>query len=237
VRYLAYSWFWKALDWLYPPTCGGCRAAGDRWCAKCQANTNQLAPPLCPICGQQSKSEALCFRCQKKIPQYTAIRSWAIFGGMVRNAIHQLKYRGNLAFGDTLAYHLIELLETLNWHVNLVVPVPLGVARRKERGYNQAALLAYPLALRFKIPYRENALWRIRETQSQVSLSRQERQQNVSDAFEASPKFVSGKTVLVVDDVTTSGATLDACASALLQADASKVYGLTLARAEFVSAE
>ncbi len=119
----------------------------------------------------------------------------------------------------------------------MVVPVPLGVARKKERGYNQASLLAYPLALRFNLAYRPKALWRVRETKSQVSLNRQERQKNVSEAFKAGAKLVNEKTILVIDDVTTSGATLDACAVALLKAGAKKVYGLTLARAEFSSAE
>jgi len=148
-----------------------------------------------------------------------------------------LKYRGNLAFGDSLAQPLITLLESLNWDVDMVVPVPLGVARKKERGYNQASLLAYPLALRFNLAYRPKALWRVRETKSQVSLNRQERQKNVSEAFKAGAKLVNEKTILVIDDVTTSGATLDACAVALLKAGAKKVYGLTLARAEFSSAE
>jgi len=116
--------------------------------------------------------------------------------------------------------------------VNIIVPVPLGVARRKERGYNQASLLAKPLALCFNIPYQEKALFRIRETESQVSLSREQRQQNVSEAFQAKSQLVRGKRVLVIDDVTTSGSTLDACADALLKADADRVYGLTLARAE-----
>jgi ComF family protein len=123
------------------------------------------------------------------------------------------------------------LLASLSWPIEIVVPVPIGRARRKERGYNQAALLAYPLALCSEIPYQSHALSRKRETRTQVGLNPLERKLNVADAFVAAREFVEGKSVLVVDDVTTTGATLNACAQALISAGARLVYGLTLARA------
>jgi predicted amidophosphoribosyltransferase len=107
----------------------------------------------------------------------------------------------------------------------------LGVARLKECGYNQAALLARPLALGCGLAFRPQALTRVRETRSQVGLSFVQRCENVSGAFQAWPDRVSGLNVLVVDDVATSSATLEACAAALLGAGANQVYGLTLARA------
>jgi ComF family protein len=116
--------------------------------------------------------------------------------------------------------------------VELVTPVPLGVARHAQRGYNQSALLAFPLALSSKLAYGSQALIKVREARSQVGLSLAERFENVAGAFQASPKIVAGKTILIVDDVTTSGATMQACATALLQAGAHQVYGLTLARAD-----
>jgi len=110
--------------------------------------------------------------------------------------------------------------------------VPLSKQRLKERGYNQAAMLAKPLALGLGVPFQPKALQRRRNTRSQVGLSRKERRRNVAGAFWASPDWISGKAVVVVDDVATSGSTLDACAEALWRAGASNVFGLTLARAE-----
>jgi ComF family protein len=165
------------------------------------------------------------------VPAYAALRSWAVFEGPLRNALHRLKYRGDVALGEILARQLLEKLKGLDWVVDLVAPVPLGIARQKQRGYNQSTLLALPLALGCGIAYRPQALAKVRETPSQVGLSSEERFQNVEGAFQANARIVSGKRVLVVDDVTTSGATLNACANALKEAGASKVYALTLARA------
>lgn len=123
------------------------------------------------------------------------------------------------------------MLLDLKWEVDLVTAVPSGIARRAERGYNQASLLALPLALGSGLPYRSRALSKIAETRSQVGLNPYERRANVAGAFQATSDEVRGKRVLVIDDVTTSGATMEACAAALTKAAASQVYGLTLARA------
>jgi ComF family protein len=159
------------------------------------------------------------------------VRSWGGFGGPLRNAIHQLKYKRDIALGDELGRTLAGLLQELAWHVDIVTPVPLAAARRAERGYNQAALLARPIALVFGLAYRPGAVRRVRETQSQVGLNFSERQKNVKDAFRGDAGMVAGKCVLLVDDVMTTGATLNACANALQAAGAAPIFALTLARA------
>ncbi|MBN1146826.1 MAG: ComF family protein [Anaerolineales bacterium] len=126
---------------------------------------------------------------------------------------------------------MMAMLRDLEWAIDLVTAVPIGAARRAERGYNQAALLALSLALGSVITYQPRALTKARETLSQVGLTFIERRDNVSGAFQARTRIVRGKCVLVVDDVTTSGATIEACSTALLEAGAREVYGLTLARA------
>jgi ComF family protein len=153
----------------------------------------------------------------------------------LRNAIHRLKYEGDMSLADILAQPILRLLLKQDWEVGLVIPVPMGSSRRVERGYNQAALLAIPLALGSGVPYRSKALTKLRDTRSQVGLSIAQRRENVAGAFVASERLVGGKRVLVVDDVMTSGATLESCARALKEAGAEIVYGLTLARAGFGS--
>lgn len=188
-------------------------------------------PPICEKCGVRLTGGRECTRCRQNPPRIQAIRSWAVFGGPVRNAIHGLKYQRQVGLGWVLSAGMAEVAEENDWPIDLVTPVPLGVARQKERGYNQASLLALPLAFRRKWQYAPKALIRSRETRSQVDLNREERRLNVKGAFTARGSIVAGKCVLVVDDVTTSGATLDACGEALYQAGAKAVYGLTLAQA------
>lgn len=153
--------------------------------------------------------------------------------GPLRLAIHSLKYQRNIGLAEALSIHLVDLLNNLRWSVDLIVPVPLAAQRQLERGYNQASLLALPLALAYRQSYSSRALHRIRETRTQVGLTSEERHSNVRDAFIADSKYVKSKSVLVIDDVATTGATQEACARALLIAGASTVYGLTLARAGF----
>jgi ComF family protein len=142
-----------------------------------------------------------------------------------------MKYGRNASLGDTLAPHLAVFTRKLGWQVDLVVPVPLGKQRMKERGYNQVGLLARPLAGLLGWRYTPQALVRTRETRSQVGPSPLERKENISGAFRAEPALVVGKDILLMDDVVTTGATLEACSDALVKAGAGKVYALTLARA------
>lgn len=185
---------------------------------------------MCKICGKELLHSNYCGDCQVIRPSFTAACAWTRYEGPIQRAIKKLKYAGDLGLADILARNLIELLHTQHWDVDLIVPVPQGIARRAERGYNQSALLARPLALTTGIPSNFNCLQKIRTTKSQVGLSLRERRQNVKDAFSAKSKYVTGRNILVVDDVLTSGATLDACAAALKSAGARNVYGITLAR-------
>ena len=195
---------------------------------------HQIQPPLCPICGQSLVNDQPCQSCPPGGYHFQALRAWAEFNGPLRSAIHRLKYKGDLALGEILARHMAGLLHNLGWKVDVVVPVPLGVARQQQRGYNQASLLALPLAMACGLPHRPRALHKIRQTRTQVGLSRTARRANVAGAFQADSHLVEGRSILVVDDVATSGVTLDACAAALIEAGAQTVYGLTLARAVFM---
>jgi ComF family protein len=164
-------------------------------------------------------------------PPFQALRSYAVYNGSLRNAIHRLKYEGDMALGEALSRFMLIKLIKLSWEVDVVVPVPIGVARREQRGYNQAAMLAFPIALGARRKYEPGALIKVQDTPSQVGLTFEQRRANVAHAFEAVNASVKGKKILLVDDVTTSGATIEACARALRKSGAEVVYGLTLARA------
>lgn len=132
---------------------------------------------------------------------------------------------------DALSIPLVNYIQTQNWYIDMVIPIPLCNQRYKERGYNQIALVAYPLSFLTDLVYSPNVLVRQRHTRSQVGLSALERKQNVERAFWANPRLMSRKSVLLMDDVATTGSTLAAASDALVVSGASKVYAFTLARA------
>ena len=233
LAYQAYRILWEAMDLLYPPNCGGCGSAGVRWCADCSRATFEIPLPICPICGNPSLTKEPCQRCTETRPLFAALRSYTVFGGPIREAIHRLKYQRDIGLGEVLATPMIASLQKLNWPVDILTSVPLGLARFKERGYNQATLLARPIGLSLRIPFSSHVLSRIKETRTQVGLTVYERQENMAGAFQANRELVQGKNILVVDDVATSGATFNACAKALLDAGATRVYGFSLARAVY----
>ncbi len=219
------------LDWIYPPLCAGCGAPGARWCPDCHQQAPRVPQAVCPVCGEPRRDGQICATCRISPPAFDAARAWGLHDGSVRHALHRLKYRRDLSLGDALAAEMISLVCSQDWQPQLVVPVPLGKARLKERGYNQAALLARPIALALGIDYLPQSLQRKRETRSQVGLMRHERQRNMRGAFQANETWVAGKNVLLVDDVMTTGATMNAAAVALKQAGACCVWAISFARA------
>lgn len=136
-----------------------------------------------------------------------------------------------MGLGDALAVPLADFADSLDWPLDVVVPIPLGKKRRQERGYNQVDLIARPFSLALGLDYKPAALKRHRETNSQVGLSAVERRVNMQNAFVANTSLVRGKTVLVMDDVSTTGSTLSSSADALYQSGAKDVFALTVARA------
>jgi ComF family protein len=159
------------------------------------------------------------------------MRSWAVFDSPIQDGLHTMKYRGNISFGDCLARQMVDFVRSLQWPVNMLVPVPLGKNRMRERGYNQVGLVARPLAYEMGWQYAPDALWKTRETRSQVGLPVSQRSDNVRDAYRADRAAVEGRSVLIMDDVATTGSTISACSEALLSAGARDVYVVTIARA------
>ena len=142
-----------------------------------------------------------------------------------------MKYRRNIGLGEAFAVQMADFLRSLAWRVDVLVPVPLGKNRLKERGYNQVALVARPLAIEIGLDYAPSALWKARETRSQVGLTISQRKDNVDGAYQADARAVKNKSVVLMDDVATTGSTILACTHALLSAGAKEVYAITIARA------
>jgi len=230
LTYTFYRAIWAGLDMLFPPICGGCGKTGSRWCMDCQNKVQVLNGVVCEVCGLPLDRTGVCDTCRADRPHFHALRAWAVFDDPVRKALHTLKYRRNISMGDSLAAHMTDFVKGLNWHADMVIPIPLGRQRMKERGYNQVGMIARPLAMSLNIHYAPNQLMRRKETRTQVGLTSAERRENVRAAFEAGTGVI-GKTILVMDDVSTTGSTLSSSAEALFSSGAKDVFALTVARA------
>ncbi len=231
--YRARQALWAVIDFVLPPRCAGCRRAGQRFCPTCQSQLSLLAAPVCAWCGYPvAARDAACVNCQGRSRSALAgIRSAAFFEGPLQNALHQLKYRRDVILADSLARLLTQTWAAAGQPGDLIIPVPLSAQRLRERGYNQAGLLARGFAELSGLPAAPAALSKTRHTVSQVGLTAQQRLGNVQAAFMADPRPVVQRAVILVDDVCTTGATLIAGAEALMAAGARSVWGLTLARA------
>lgn len=216
---------------LFPPRCGGCDKLGERWCTECQQKLAPVPGPVCEICGEPQSQIGICQDCNSARPAFKALRSCFVFKEPLRPALHKLKYRQEIGLGEALAWNVAQYLDVLGWRADCILPIPLSQQRMSERGYNQVGLVAQPLARLMSWEYDPNALKRSRHTRSQVGLSAQQRHENVSGAFWADERFVKGKTILIVDDVATTGATLNSASQALATAGAEKVLALTIAKA------
>jgi ComF family protein len=220
-----------ALDLLFPRRCVTCRRVGHDLCPDCIAGFVAVGDSICRICGEPQAAPGVCRRCLASPPAFKCVRSAFRFEGGIRRAIHGLKYNGCRGVAVPLAAAIAERIPIPS-QASVMCPVPLHAERQAERGYNQARLLAQELARNWRIScLPEHALRRTRPTGSQVGLDYAARQDNVRDAFSADEPSVTGRIIVVVDDVCTTGATINACAQVLLDAGAALVLGVTLARA------
>ena len=218
------------LDLLFPPRCAGCGRSGSLFCGACLPQVEWLRGPLCPRCGEPLGLGGLCPRRRRHPVALDGLRSAAWHTGPLRKAIHRFKYSGVRALEGPLGALLLAAWRREPLPAELLVPVPLYAQRLRERGYNQAAILATRLGRGVGLPCDARSLRRTRHTAPQVGLRADERQQNVQGAFSYTGPPLLGKAVCLVDDICTTGATLEACAVALKAAGARSVWALTLAR-------
>lgn len=238
----------KLIKIIYPPRCPICQQfldnggstdedRGISFCPSCSQDFHRITSPLCPVCGTPFASlvqaDHLCEDCLRERPCYEAAAAPYLYEGTIMRAIHQFKYRAKTLLAGPLGSILARFAE--GWVEEssglLTMPVPLHPKRLKERGFNQSLLLARHVARRLDTELDFLSLRRLKYTLPQIGLKKGERQKNVKGAFGLEdPETVRGKTVLLVDDVATTGNTLNECARILKRAGPKKVLCLTLAR-------
>jgi ComF family protein len=225
------------LDLLYPPRCLVCERHGrPALCEECTAHFLPIPEPVCPRCGRPREGQEPCRTCAAAGPEgwgFDAACAAAVYVGHLREAIHRFKYGYAEALAEPLGAFLANRLVTddlLTETADAVVPVPIHPARERERGFNQSALLAWPVAQMLGVPLLTRAVRRVRRTPPQVGLAADARRRNMAGAFavpDATP--VAGRRILLIDDVFTTGTTVHVCAQALRAAGAKSVTVATLA--------
>ena len=226
----------KLIDLLYPRRCPVCHdivsVRGERICPECRGRFQPVEEPVCLKCGRglTSEEEEYCRSCRQKPGDFHASTAAFYYDETARNSVMKFKYEGRREYAD---YYVEALLrhrkeQLLRWKPQLILPVPIHSSRRRERGFNQAEELARRLGKELGLPVRTDILKRSRRTADQKELSAADRRKNLQNAFSVSVPLTGLRRVLLVDDVYTTGSTLNACARALRAAGAERVYGCVI---------
>lgn len=232
-----------ALDYIFPPYCLTCGShevyqTGYFICKECFDSISFISHPFCLRCGKpfltESVRDHLCGDCLIQEPYFNQVRALGKYEGTLEKIIHLFKYHQKFSLEN-----IFELLLENNqkngvnfYSYDLLIPVPLHVSRLRQRGFNQAVLLGKILHKKYQVPLQTTVLKRIVCTLPQVNLQVKERRDNVRNAFQVNgPGTVKNKAILLLDDVYTTGATMNECARVLKKSGASQVDGFVIARA------
>ncbi|GCF08582.1 ComF family protein [Dictyobacter arantiisoli] len=223
-----------ALNLLFPIHCLHCGTSGALLCPRCIATIPSIPPPICRHCGNPLGRGERCLPCQYLPLRLSGLRVASSYREPLRSTIHALKYEGKRQLGEPLGCLLAQAYQRYGMQSDLIIPVPLHHERLQRRGYNQAQVLATICARQLNIPLVPTLLTRVRTTSTQVQLSAYERRINLQGAFQcqhgSTNTIIRNRRILIIDDVCTTGATLEACAAPLIAAGAKNVWGLVLAR-------
>lgn len=225
----------KVLSLFYPHRCPVCQDAvpyGRRICPDCQGKFSYIHGPVCLRCGKEitDEQEEYCYDCRTHERTFRAGISLMNYDAAARVSIQGFKYHGRREYG---AYYIKEILRRYggrieSWRADAIVPVPCHPSRLRRRGYNQAEILARELSRRTGIPEILDALRRAKKTQPQKQLGSEARRRNIESAMASEPLPDWVNTVILTDDIYTSGATAEACTRALRRAGARNVYVVTV---------
>ena len=222
--------FRQAIDLVFPQTCVHCETEGRLLCGECLDDAVRIGSEACRTCGVQLEFGSRCGKCAEAPPALARVTAVFQFEGAMRDAVHALKYRDLRAIAPALGAELAEDVRARHRKIDVVAPVPLHRRRLRSRGYNQAELLARPVAARLGVPMSTDLLTRVTDNPPQAQArNHAARSTGVRNAF-ASSSEARGKRVLLIDDVATTCSTLNACARALREAGAKSVRAAVLAR-------
>lgn len=221
------------LDALFPrrcPVCGTIPEEGRAICPSCLSQLSFVSSPVCKKCGKEMETETMeyCLDCTHHKRSFAWGVSLLNYNEAAAHSMAAIKYKNKREYLDFYAEETMKRCKEklLFMEADVLVPVPVHPARRRQRGFNQAELLAQALSVELKLPVCSDVLRRTKKTEPQKDLTPSERLKNLEEAFEA--RAICGRTVLLVDDIYTTGSTIEACTRALLKAGAKKVCFFTL---------
>jgi ComF family protein len=234
----------ELLDLIYPRVCFGCKVklpicSGIYLCEKCLNKVKYLCPPFCHFCGIPvgenifEEKTSRCIECTSQRYYFKKGYTASIYDNLIKECIHSLKYNSHTYLGSTLGTVMSEYAKKFIpvEDIDLIVPVPLHWKKLRDRGFNQSVVLGSVLAEKTGVMFVSKGISRTKSMPSQVRLSRNERMHNLEGAFcVTKPEYFVNKRLLLVDDVFTTGATMNECARALIKSGAKEVSAFSLAR-------
>lgn len=221
----------RILDLMYPLRCPICDKVVQKEhgiCPQCRKKLHVVSEPICMKCGKPISDirREFCSDCSRKMHHFVQGRALWIYGKEVRESLYRFKYQNKREYARTYAMEIVGKHEA--WiqskKIQVILPIPLHKNRRRKRGYNQAAVLAEELGRLLNLPVDTKTLLRVHDTKPQKTLGDVQRKQNLNHAFITKQNKLSYNTVLLVDDIYTTGSTFDAAAKALSDAGVSKIY-------------
>ncbi len=230
------SIFSSFIELIFPKTCIGCYSRLENneqiLCKECKGSLEFLSD-VCEVCGS-IKENGICHICKSGEIYFDKARSVFHFNKIIQNLIHEFKYNEMKKVSQYLGKLTEEYLNRFQpfEHVDIITPIPLHKVKKRSRGFNQSEYLTREIADQMKWKHIPNLILRKKFTETQTKLTKKQRRVNVSDAFKLNPKFdVKNKNILIVDDVFTTGATINSASNLLRNNGVNKIYVLTIARA------